>query len=54
MNTLEKSAELIGRILMVTIFALSGLSKIGQYAGTQAYMAAQGVPGALLPSGDRG
>jgi len=38
MNTLEKSAELIGRILMSAIFLLSGLSKIGQYAGTQAYM----------------
>ena len=49
MNTLEKSAELAGRILMSAIFLLSGLSKIGQYAGTQAYMAAQGVPGALLP-----
>ena len=49
MNTLEKSAELIGRILMSAIFLLSGLGKIGQYAGTQAYMAAQGVPGALLP-----
>jgi putative oxidoreductase len=49
MTNIEKFAELTGRILMSVIFLLSGLSKIGQYAGTQAYMAAQGVPGALLP-----
>ena len=49
MTTFEKSAELAGRILMVAIFLMSGLGKLAQYAGTQAYMASAGVPGGLLP-----
>lgn len=48
-NTLQNTAELTGRILMATLFILAGLGKITQYEGTQAYMAAMGVPGALLP-----
>jgi len=31
------------------MFVMAGLSKIGNYAGTQGYMEAMGVPGALLP-----
>merc|ERR1712195_430135 len=31
------------------MFLMGGLSKIGNYAGTQGYMEAMGVPGALLP-----
>jgi putative oxidoreductase len=49
MNKLQNSAELTGRILMSALFILAGLGKITQYAGTQQYMAAMGVPGALLP-----
>ncbi len=49
MNNIEKSADLAGRILIAAIFLLAGLNKIGQYDGTVAYMASQGVPGALLP-----
>jgi putative oxidoreductase len=49
MNTIEKFAELAGRILLSIMFLLSGFGKITGYAGTQAYMASQGVPGALLP-----
>ena len=49
MNKLQNSAELAGRILMATIFVLAGFGKITQYAGTKLYMAAAGVPGALLP-----
>lgn len=49
MNKLQNSAELGGRILMAAIFVLAGAGKIAQYAGTQQYMAAMGVPGALLP-----
>ncbi|HWU68503.1 MAG TPA: DoxX family protein, partial [Stenotrophobium sp.] len=49
MNTLQSSAELIGRILMAAIFVIAGYGKITAYAGTQAYMASAGVPGALLP-----
>lgn len=49
MNKLQNSTELTGRILMSAIFILAGLGKITQYAGMQQYMAAMGVPGALLP-----
>jgi putative oxidoreductase len=49
MNKLQNSTELGGRILMAAIFILAGLGKITQYAGTQQYMAAMGVPAALLP-----
>ena len=49
MNTIEKSAELSGRILLAAIFLVSGFGKIAGYAGTQAYMQSAGVPGALLP-----
>ncbi len=49
MNKLQNSADLAGRVLMAAIFVLAGLNKITQYAGTQQYMAAMGVPGALLP-----
>ena len=48
-NTLQNTAELTGRILMATLFVLAGFGKITQYAGTQGYMAAMGVPGAMLP-----
>lgn len=41
---------LVARILASAIFITAGLSKLGAgYAGTQAYMAAVGVPGAMLP-----
>jgi putative oxidoreductase len=36
-------------VLIAAIFILSGVSKIGGYAATQAYMNSVGVPGALLP-----
>lgn len=37
-----------GRILIAQIFVLSGLTKLGAWAGTQAWMESMGVPGALL------
>jgi putative oxidoreductase len=38
------------RIMASAIFLTAGFSKLGAgYAGTQAYMASAGVPGALLP-----
>jgi putative oxidoreductase len=49
MNTTQNAADLVGRILISLIFLLSGLQKIGGYEATQGYMAAMGVPGALLP-----
>ncbi|GAC1626632.1 MAG: DoxX family protein [Nevskia sp.] len=49
MNTLQKSAELVGRILLASLFLLAGLGKLGNYAGTAGYMASAGAPAALLP-----
>jgi len=48
-STVRKVSELAGRILLSVLFLLSGLGKIGAYAGTAAYMSSLGVPGALLP-----
>lgn len=46
---MTKFIELAARILLSVMFFVSGLGKIGSYAGTQAYMESQGVPGILLP-----
>jgi len=48
-NTVQNVSELAGRILLAVLFLLSGLGKIGAYAGTAAYMSSLGVPAALLP-----
>ena len=50
MTTTQKSAELLGRILIAAMFIDAGVPKIGAFAATQAYMASAGVPGALLPA----
>ena len=47
-QTLRYAAPL-GRALLALIFITSGFTKITGYAGTQGYMEATGVPGALLP-----
>jgi putative oxidoreductase len=47
--TLRSTTELFGRILLMSLFLLSGLGKIGAYTATAGYMASVGVPGALLP-----
>jgi putative oxidoreductase len=44
-----KYFELGGRILLASLFLLSGLSKMTSYGATAAYMAASGVSSALLP-----
>jgi putative oxidoreductase len=49
MNKLQVFSAPAGRSFLALIFIMSGLSKIGGYAGTQGYMEAMGVPGALLP-----
>ncbi|HET7592528.1 MAG TPA: DoxX family protein [Rhodanobacteraceae bacterium] len=49
MKTLTNSADLLGRLFLVLLFVVAGYGKIGGYAGTAAYMAANGVPGLLLP-----
>lgn len=48
-SALRNSIELVGRILLVALFLLSGVGKLGAYAATAGYMASVGVPGALLP-----
>jgi putative oxidoreductase len=48
-NAISKYGPLGGRILISLLFLLSGVGKIGNYAGTAAYMHAMGVPTALLP-----
>ena len=47
--TLRNATELSRRILLASLFLLSGLGKITAYAATAGYMASVGVPGALLP-----
>ena len=42
--------EAAGRILLVVLFLLSGIGKLGAYSATAAYMTSAGVPGALLPA----
>jgi putative oxidoreductase len=49
MNTFQSLAAPAGRILIALIFVLSGINKLGSFAGTQAYMESAGVPGMLLP-----
>jgi putative oxidoreductase len=47
---LENFTELAGRVLLASLFLLSGLSKLGAYTATAGYMSAFGVPSALLPA----
>lgn len=49
MQSTHGPALLAARVLMAAIFIITGYNKIGGYAGTQKYMAANGVPDMLLP-----
>ena len=49
MKLINNYGSLVGRILISVMFLMAGISKITGYAGTQGYMEAMGVPGALLP-----
>ncbi|WP_188365601.1 DoxX family protein [Marinicella pacifica] len=49
MNKLQNFSAPVGRIFLAAIFIMSGLGKITNYAGTQGYMDAMGVPGVMLP-----
>jgi putative oxidoreductase len=42
--------EIAGRLLLAALFLISGLGKIGVYAGTVTYMSSAGVLGPLLPA----
>jgi putative oxidoreductase len=48
-ETTNNLFNLLGRILLAALFLPAGLQKLSGYAGTQGYMEAMGVPGALLP-----
>jgi putative oxidoreductase len=48
-DTVKPYADVVGRVLIATLFLLSGWGKLAAYAGTQAYMQQAGVPGGLLP-----
>ncbi len=47
-STTQASVPVIGRILLGIIFILSGVSKLGDPVGTQAYIASVGLPLPLL------
>lgn len=49
MHTVQTLSAPLGRVLISLIFVISGVGKIGGYAGTQGYMESMGVPGMLLP-----
>jgi len=49
-STVRDSTELVGRILLVALFLISGLGKITAYEATAGYMASMGVPGFALPA----
>ena len=49
MTAIQTLSAPLGRLLLSLIFVISGVGKIGAYAGTQAYMDSMGVPGVLLP-----
>jgi putative oxidoreductase len=49
MNGFNNIFNVGGRVLLAAIFVISGVGKLNAYDGTQAFMAAMGVPGVLLP-----
>ncbi len=48
-QTTNNLFNLIGRLLLASLFLPAGLQKISGYTGTQGYMEAMGIPGGLLP-----
>lgn len=50
MTHFQNLAAPAGRFFLSLIFIISGLQKVSSYSGTQGYMEAMGVPGALLPA----
>lgn len=48
MNNLQTLSAPVGRTFLALIFIIMGFSKLGAFAGTQAWMESAGVPGALL------
>jgi putative oxidoreductase len=48
MGAIKQYGPLVGRILLALIFVLSGLSKLGGFAGTVGYIQSVGLPAAQL------
>jgi putative oxidoreductase len=48
MNESKDLGALIGRILLVLIFVMSGFGKITSFAGTTGYMQSGGIPAGLV------
>jgi putative oxidoreductase len=48
-SVLRAYGELFGRLLLISLFLISGLGKLTAYSATIGYMASAHVPGALLP-----
>jgi putative oxidoreductase len=48
-STSTAAIQLSGRVLISVVFLMAGVSKIGAFSGTQAYMESMGVPGGILP-----
>jgi putative oxidoreductase len=48
-NTLAPAADAAGRVLLASLFLFEGIVKLRGYDPAVQYMAAYGVPGALLP-----
>ena len=44
----QNLAALLGRILVAAVFVLSGINKMGNFAGTAAFMSSAGLPMAEL------
>lgn len=51
MNRSRDLGALLGRILLVVIFIMSGLNKLSHFGGTEGYMANAGIPARLLLPG---
>ena len=45
----QNATDLAGRVLLASLFLVSGLGKLEAYNATAAFMTSAGVPGALLP-----
>ncbi len=49
-SPMTRLAAPAGRVLIASLFIVSGLNKLAGFEGTQGYMEALGVPGGLLPA----
>jgi putative oxidoreductase len=49
LDSIAPYSDLIGRVLIATLFVISGWGKTSGYAATQGYMQSVGLPGGLLP-----